>query len=434
MSAFESWGRFPRASQSIQPFRWPWQGIIRPPGRTLLPYGLGRSYGDSCLNDGGELLSTRELNRFISFDQESGVIRCEAGVSLDALHQATVPRGWFVPVTPGTRFVTLGGAVANDVHGKNHHRAGTLGRHVRSFGLLRSDGQRLVCSPQENQEVFAATIGGLGLTGLIVWVEIQLIRIANPYIDMHSTKFSNLEEFFVLSKESDSDSEYTVAWLDCVASGADFGRGIFMKGNFCGPDAALPTKRRSLRLRMPFDAPALALNNLTVRAFNYLYFNKQRQKSVSQVVHYEPFFYPLDAVEQWNRIYGRRGFLQFQCVVPSSNGQAGIRAILETIVASGRASFLAVLKEFGALQSPGMLSFPRPGVTLCLDFPNQGQATMALFKRLDEQTRELGGAMYPAKDATMSGESFRSYFPRWQEFSKHIDPAFSSSFWRRVTV
>lgn len=433
MSSFDSWGRFPKVTQKIRPFSWGWEQLAVGPGETVLPQGLARSYGDSCLNDNGTILSTRNLDHFISFDTESGVVRCEGGVSLDSLLSVCVPRGWFIPVSPGTRFVTLGGAVANDVHGKNHHRAGTFGRHVRSFCLLRSNGERLICSPTSEPQLFSATIAGLGLTGLILWVELQLIKIAGPSIKMESIKFSGLDEFFSISSSSDSESEYTVAWLDCLARGESFARGIFMRGNFAPPEEQAPgSAPLKLPLAVPVDAPSFTLNNLSIRAFNFLYYNKQQQKAVSKVVHYEPFFYPLDSVQGWNRIYGKRGFFQFQCVVPKDNNNAAIREVMKTIVDSGKGSFLAVLKEFGDIKSPGMLSFPRPGVTLCLDFPNEGSTTLDLMKRLDEQTSALGGAIYPAKDATMSGADFKKYFPRWEEFSKYIDPAFSSSFWRRV--
>lgn len=434
MGEFDSWGRYPSTSQQVRYFQWPWQRLSPRAGLSMLPRGLGRSYGDSCLNDGGELLSTRYLDRFIAFDTEKGVVRCESGVSFDRLLDVIVPRGWFVPVTPGTRFVTLGGALANDVHGKNHHRAGTFGRHVRSFELLKSSGERMRCSPTEHAPLFAATVGGLGLTGLITWIELQLVPIKSPAISMDSIKFEGLDEFFTISKESDKDSAYTVAWLDCVATGKSFARGIFMKGNTAEADMKNPRRSdASVPLSIPIDFPSFVLNNLSIRAFNWLYFHKQRKKHVSTLVHYRPFFYPLDSIGNWNRIYGKRGFFQFQCVVPVEDGKKRIEALLNTIVQSGRGSFLAVLKEFGDLPSPGMMSFPRRGVTLCLDFPNQGAATLELLRRLDDQTRELGGAIYPAKDATMSPESFKMYYPRWEEFQKYIDPAFSSSFWRRVT-
>lgn len=433
MSYGESWGRFPKSKAELVPVQWLHEPLKFESGKSYLPYGQGRSYGDCCLNDGGVQLSTKVLSRVISFDRERGVLRAEAGLTLDEILRVIVPAGWFVPVTPGTRFVSLGGAIANDVHGKNHHAAGTFGRHVRAFELLRSNGQRLLCTATENRDYYSATIAGLGLTGLITWAEVQLKPIHNSSISMESIQFSNLDEFFEISGSSDKDFEYTVAWLDCVSKGSNFGRGIFMRGNHSPADA--PQRRASkLRLAVPFDAPSFALNKWTVQAFNSCYYHKQRSKLVQSVTHYEPFFYPLDAVYDWNKIYGKRGFFQFQCVLPPAVSRSGLLQMLKDIVESGNGSFLAVLKEFGNVPSPGMLSFPRPGVTLCLDFANQGEATVSLMRRLDCMTREMGGAMYPAKDAWMSPESFRAYFPSWKEFSKFIDPAFSSSFWRRVTA
>ncbi len=429
----ESWGRYPRlaAAERLVSLEWPWENpfVDLPAEASVLPFAQGRSYGDSCLNAGGALLLTDRWNRCIAFDSRSGVLRCESGVTLADIIDTFLPRGWFLPVTPGTKFVSVGGAIANDVHGKNHHVAGTFGCHVRQFELLRSDGSRTVCSRTANRELFAATIGGLGLTGLITWAEIQLKPAATPFIDQESIKFGNLDEFFEVSKSTPAAMEYTVAWLDCVASGPDFGRGIFMRGRHSEVTARAP---RKLPLMVPVDFPSFALNSVTVKAFNHLYYGKQRRREVRSVTHYDPFFYPLDAIHRWNRIYGKRGFLQFQCVVPPTDGHRPIREILQTIVSSGQASFLAVLKEFGTVPSPGMLSFPRPGVTLALDFAFQGQSTLALFQRLDAYVREVGGALYPAKDACMGPENFRCYYPRWQEFSRYIDPRFSSSFWRRV--
>ena len=431
--AHESWGRFPRLGESQHPvaLEWPWDNpfVELPADRKVLPYGRGRSYGDSCLNAGGGLLLTERWNRCVAFDERTGVLRCESGVTLADIIQTFLPRGWFLPVTPGTKFVSVGGAIANDVHGKNHHVAGTFGCHVRQFELLRSDGQRLLCSPTSNRDLFCATIGGLGLTGLITWAEIQLKPAASAFIDQESVKFQNLDEFFEVSASTPPELEYTVAWLDCVASGPNFGRGIFMRGRHSTKTGRYPPK---LPLVVPVDFPSFALNALSVRAFNFLYYGKQRSRSVSSTIHYDPFFYPLDAVHHWNRIYGRRGFLQFQCVVPSTDNNRAIREILQTIVQSGQASFLAVLKEFGSVPSPGMLSFPRPGVTLALDFAYQGSRTLDLFSRLDSYVCEVGGALYPAKDACMGSKTFQCYYPRWQEFSRHIDPRFSSSFWRRV--
>ena len=401
-------------------------------GKTLLPYGNGRSYGDSCLNTGGVLIDCRHLDRFISFDTETGVLRCEAGVLLADILDVAVPRGWFPPVSPGTRFVTVGGAIANDVHGKNHHVAGTFGCHVRGFELLRSNGERLRCSPDENREYFQATIGGLGLTGAVTWAELQLKPVANPYIDQEVIRFRDLAEFFRLSEESDGEFEYTVAWIDCLAKGSSLGRGLFVRGNHARAAAGTTAKKPGRSLSVPIAPPLSLVNGLSLRAFNTLYFHKQRGGEVASQMHYQPFFYPLDAVANWNRMYGPKGFYQYQCVLPAADGEAGMTEILQAVTAAGMGSFLAVLKLFGDIASPGLLSFPRPGVTLALDFPNNGDKVRALLDRLDAITGNYGGAVYPAKDARMSPEIFHKAYPGLDEFADYIDPAFSSSFWRRI--
>lgn len=433
--AHTSWGRLPSAESD--PLRVSWRSELLPDlpeGLTALPYGLGRSYGDSCLNDGGALLLTRGLDRFIAFDRANGVLRCEAGVTLEEIIHLVLPQGWFLPVTPGTKFVTVGGAIANDVHGKNHHRVGTFGRFVRRFELARSDGERLTCSPVENADWFQATIGGLGLTGLVTWAEIQLRPVANAYVETESVKFGSLAEFFDLNAESERDFEYTVAWVDCLATGSKLGRGHYLRGNHAGPQLERLAAPRSLPLPpVPFDLPGFALNSLTVRAFNFVYYHRQRARLKRRLASYDSFFYPLDAVGHWNRIYGRRGFYQYQFVLPPTASRMQLREIFEEIAESGQASFLAVLKTFGDKRSPGWLSFPKPGVTLALDFPNRGEKTLALFERLDRLIADGGGAVYPAKDARMSGEHFRAFFPAWEKLGPYIDPRFSSSFWRRVT-
>ena len=437
MKRYESWGRYPKAKHAlIVPMFWRcelpcFDAFARP----VLPFGQGRSYGDSCLNDGGVLIDTSPLRRFMAFDEERGILRCEAGVTLAEILELVVPRGWFPPVTPGTRYVSVGGAIANDVHGKSHHRAGTFGCHVRQFELLASTGERLLCSPTQNTELFQATIGGLGLTGLILWAEVQLKPICSPLIRMERIRFPALEEFFELSALSDKEYEYTVAWIDCLAQGEKVGRGIFMRGNHAEPEPRMsPGARKPRTARLSFDAPACFLNRLTVKAFNTAYYYAQFQKKVQKVVHYEPFFYPLDAVQGWNRLYGKRGFLQYQCVVPHDDGYGAIRELLTRIARSGLAAFLAVLKTFGSVPSPGMLSFPRPGVTLAVDFPYQGARTLRLLEELDEVVLARCGAVYPAKDARMSAKSFQTSFPQWREFTRFIDPKFSSSFWRRVAI
>jgi len=433
MNHLESWGRYPKTTQNVRQVRWSSDTLPNArEGELFLPFGLGRSYGDGCLNDGGTLLATRAMNRFLDFDPGTGILRCEAGASLDAILQFAVPEGWFLPTTPGTKFVTVGGAVANDVHGKNHHRAGTFGCHVKRFELLRSDGRRLVCSPTENPQLFAATIGGLGLTGLITWVEFALRPIASAMIDVESVKIRNLDDFFEVSDESDKAFEYTVAWVDCLARGTALGRGILMRGNHAKEAGELRTHRQP-RLNVPLDFPSLALNHLSVQAFNTLYYGRLKQRVTRAVKHYDPFFYPLDAVNHWNRIYGRRGFFQYQFTIPFSSNAGAIREVFERIAKSGQGSFLAVLKTFGDIPSPGMLSYPSPGITLALDFSNKGERTFKLFEQLNSVVMEAGGRYYPAKDAWMPPEAFARSYPNWEQFQAFIDPSFSSSFWRRVT-
>ncbi|HEX7036342.1 MAG TPA: FAD-binding oxidoreductase [Pseudomonadales bacterium] len=428
---YQSWGRYP-ASRPARAWRMRWRDERLPACReAMLPYGNGRSYGDSCLNDAGVLLDTRGLDRFIHFDRTQGVIRCEAGVLLADILDLVVPTGWFLPVTPGTRFVTVGGAIANDVHGKNHHRAGSFGRHVRAFELLRSDGSRYLCTPEQNVDWFGATIGGLGLTGVIVWAEIELVPIPGPLISVESVRMPSLDAFFRLSAASDRDYEYTVAWIDCLARGRALGRGLFMRGNHVrGAPGAV--RHRRLQPAVPVTPPFSLVNDWTLKPLNALYYHRQRRERRQRIDHYEPFFYPLDGVRQWNRLYGPRGFLQYQCVVPHRNGPDTLVRLLERIAEARTGSLLSVLKVFGDRPSPGWLSFPRPGITLALDFPNRGSRTLELLARLDELVLEADGAVYPAKDARMGAALFRHAFPRWRCLRRYADPAFSSDLWRRL--
>lgn len=390
---------------------------------TLLPYGNGRSYGDSCLNPGGTLLATRGLDRFIAFDADTGVLACEAGVLLAEILDLVVPRGWFLPVTPGTRYVTVAGAIANDVHGKNHHAGGAFGAHVRSFELLRSDGSRRRCSPAENADWFAATVGGLGLTGLVTQAELQLKRIAGNAIAVRNVRFSGLDEFFALNAEAEREHEYAVAWIDCLAKTP---RGVLMGGDHAEADLPAPRGGRNV----PLTPPLSLINHASLAAFNAAYYGKPWP--AAQTVHYRPYFYPLDAVGHWNRIYGPRGFYQYQSVVPPAAARAATGEMLAAIAGSGQGSFLAVLKNFGGKPSSGLLSFPMAGTTLALDFPNHGAATLDLFARLDAIVRAAGGRLYPAKDARMPAAMFRAGYPRLAEFTSYVDPKFSSGFWRRV--
>ena len=433
--AFESWGRYPKHRADIAPLYWMSDfPLPAPPSTAMLPVGMGRSYGDSCLLDGGTLLAARGLDRFLSFDSATGLLRCEAGVSLAEILDFGVPRGWFLPVTPGTKFVTVGGAIANDVHGKNHHAAGTFGCHVPRFELVRSTGERYECTATQNPSLYEATIGGMGLTGLITWAEVQLRPIVSRKIKYEGIKFVGLEEFVALSRSA-QQIEYTVSWIDCVATGKNFARGIFMKGDHSEqPEPLQPSGKPKLTL--PFDLPAFAMNKATIGAFNAAYYGKQFSKHKIGLVDYEPYFYPLDFVHHWNRAYGKQGLLQFQCVLPWETGdfQQGFTQLLKAITASGLGSFLAVIKVFGDVRSPGMMSFPAPGPMVALDFPVRGERSFDLTEKLADITAEFGGKMYPAKDARMQPRHFQQFYPQWEDFARYIDPAFSSSFWQRVTA
>ena len=374
----------------------------------------------------GSPVATASSRYWARLRRSAGVLRAESGVSLAEVLELVIPQGWFLQVTPGTRFVTLGGAVANDVHGKNHHCAGSFGHHVTALELLRSDGTRLECRPgQSNADWFRATVGGLGLTGLIVWVEIQLARIRTPCMWTVNRRFKHIDGYWELDAELGQRHSHGVAWVDCLRGG----RGIYSAADFAGHGqtcAPEPSSRRS----MPVDPPISLVNGLTLRAFNLAYFHRTIVASGASPA--LAFFYPLDRVLHWNRIYGRRGFFQYQCVLPPATMRDASRTLLDRIARHAMGSFLAVFKTFGSQAPAGLLSFPRPGATLALDFPNQGERTLHFFDELDAIVFEAGGALYPAKDARMPARMFQHSFPRLQEFTRYLDPAFSSSFWRRV--
>jgi FAD/FMN-containing dehydrogenase len=391
---------------------------------------MGRSYGDVCRNDGGILLATRGLDRYIAFDALKGELICEAGMLLAEVLDFTLPRGWFLPVTPGTALATVGGAIANDVHGKNHHCAGSFGCHVLELELLRSDRGQIRCAPDENSELFAASIGGLGLTGLILSARLKLRRVSGSWIRGASMRFGNIGEFFELARDANAGNEYAAAWVDCLAHGSRLGRGVMLTGDHAEDDDWPMLPRH---IAMPFTPPMALINHWSLKAFNSAYFSRPSARARGRRWPYQAFLHPLDTVRNWNRIYGPRGFYQYQCVLPPATMREALAELLRRIADNGQGSFLSVLKLFGDRTSPGWLSFPRPGATLALDFPNRGGETLRLLDQLDEITREAGGALYPAKDARMSAAMFRHSFPRWQAFAAQIDPRFSSSFWRRVT-
>jgi len=399
-------------------------------GLSVLATGLGRSYGDSGLNPGGATIDARGLDRFIAFDPIEGRLRAEAGASLAEVARLFAPRGFFPPTVPGTRFVTLGGATANDVHGKNHERAGTFGASIRRIGLRRSREGLVEIAPGD--ALFAATIGGLGLTGLIEWVEFDLARIPSTMIDQEIAPVAGLDDFFAISEDSKDRFEHTVAWVDCTQGGRRLGSGVFIRGNWAADGGLRPHSERMAA--MPFEAPGFALNPITLKAFNVAYGALQRSKAGRARVHYAGHFFPLDAIADWNKLYGPRGFYQYQCALPPHACRDAIAEMLRIIARSGDGSFLAVLKTFGAKPSPGLLSFPIPGATLALDFRNRGAATLALLARLDAVVAAAGGRLYPAKDGRMGAAMFKSGYPDWEKFAAQVDPAFSSQFWRRVSA
>lgn len=432
-----SWGRIVRAPQfsAVPAFRDELPGLVNcHDARTVLPVGYRRSYGDSVFNSGGHLIMTERLDRFLSADFVSGTVRVEAGVTLGEIMFRCVPHGWFVPVTPGTRYVTVGGAIANDVHGKNHHSAGTFGRYLRRLAIVRGDGSTIIAGPDDEAGLFSATIGGLGLTGIIAWAEIALQRITSPNLDVDIIPFHALDDFWALSASSVTSHEHSVAWVDCSAKGAQFGRGIFTRANWRSDEDLVPHDPVQ-RLKVPLDLPVSALNRWSVGLFNRAYFRRQASRSAKPIrQHYGAFFHPLDAIADWNKLYGRRGFWQYQCALPDSTMKPAMSDILREIARSGQGSFLAVLKTFGSAESPGLMSFPMHGATLALDFPNCGQPTLELLSRLDKLVAEAGGRLYAAKDGRIPAESWRRGYPRLSEFTAFVDPVFASDFWRRVSA
>jgi FAD/FMN-containing dehydrogenase len=390
-------------------------------------FGMGRSYGDVCLNPGGLLWSTRGMDRFIAFDYMSGRVTCEAGVLLKDVQRLVVPAGWMLPVTPGTQLVSVGGAIANDVHGKNHHVFGSFADHVKRLVLLRTDGELIECGPGLRDDWFSATVGGIGLTGFILTAEIQLRKIDGPWLETETLPYGSIEEFFQIAADSEEKWEYTVSWIDCLSKQ---GRGLFMRGNhskISNFEASLARPKK-----IPVTLPFSLMNRVTLAILNEGYYQLGRLKNVNSTVHYESFFYPLDHVLEWNRLYGQRGFYQYQCLIPKKDGTELLKKILYEISKSGEGSFLAVLKTFGDRTSVGMLGFTGPGVTLALDFSNKGSISEALFRKLDAIVGEAGGRIYLAKDARMPRQLFETGYPSFAKFRRFRDAGISSAASRRL--
>ena len=407
-----NWGNFPTVEKEIKSEE-SYSKIKNYINNTndIIARGNGRCYGDSALAE--HMFSTKRLNKFISFDRINGILECESGVLLSEILEISVPQSYFLYVTPGTKFITVGGAVASNIHGKNHHYEGSFCEFVLEFTLMNERSEILKCSRSENSDLFWATIGGMGLTGIILSVKFRLKKIETSYIRQESIKAENLDEIFNLFEES-KDWTYTVAWIDCLQKGKNIGRSIIMRGEHSLLNE-LPSKlaqkpleiKRKFSPTIPFFFPNFALNNLSVKIFNYFFYAKQRSKFLKNIIDYETFFYPLDAINDWNKIYGKSGFIQYQMVIPKENGKEGMRKILETIANSGNGSFLAVLKLFGKSNPKAYNSFPIEGYTLALDF-KVNKKLKKLVSKLDDIVESYGGRIYLAKDS-MSRPSLTNY-------------------------
>lgn len=437
------WGRYPTAeSVLVRPEQI--KQACPPEEGSLICRGQGRSYGDAAISSEGQVMLTERLNRFLAFDSATGVLTAEAGTTLAEVLETFVPRGWFLPVTPGTQQVSLGGAVAADVHGKNHHHEGSFGAHVTELELVLADGRRQRCSPDQETALFWATIGGMGLTGIITEVSFRLIPIETAAIVARHYQAPDLETTYEWLADAAHDDQYTVAWIDCASRGPQLGRGVVMGGHHARRDELSgeweePLRPRPQRQRdIPFDLPSLALNRFTVAAFNERYYRRQGSRQGPFITDYSTFFYPLDALTHWNRLYGRRGFLQYQVALPEPHALKGLRRLLEHLTESRQIAFLAVLKRLGP-GNLGPLSFPLAGYTLALDLPMRGQKVLDLLQQLDEITIDSGGRVYLAKDACLSPESLRAMYPRlkeWQQVKQAVDPQgrFQSNLSRRLQL
>lgn len=417
-----NWGNYPAMESDEQLFSYDeqLQEIIRTSPH-FIPRGNGRCYGDASL--AGETVNTLKYDKILSFDTANGIFECQSGLTLDQILEVVVPKGWFLPVTPGTKFITVGGAIGSDVHGKNHHVDGTFGQHVVDMDLILADGTLVTCSPTQHPDLFEATCGGMGLTGMITRIKFNLKKIPSSYIKQKQIKAANLDELIRLFEEY-KHFTYSMAWIDCLQKGNSFGRGIMTIGEFAKPEEltdkqrqaplALPKKKA---ISIPFNFPSWSLNTLTVKAFNFLYYNKNVKKEISNVVTYEPFFYPLDALLHWNRCYGKKGFVQYQFVLPLE-AKEGLVDILRRIGAKGMGSFLVVLKVFGK-QENSLISFPFEGYTLALDFPVR-KGLFEFLDELDQVVLKYGGRLYMSKDARMKPEMLEAGYPRLQEFKSIV--------------
>ncbi len=432
------WGRFPRQTCRVarpEKRRELVAGALDSQISSVLARGLGRAYGDAALNLDDGVILTEKLNRFLDFDAPSGVLSAEAGVSFASIAETFAPRGHFLPVVPGSQWITLGGAIAADVHGKNHVADGSISAFIESLELITASGETLSCSRSQNSAAFWATIGGMGLTGIIAAAKLRLVPIASIAMRVRQQKARDLDELLGLWSD-ENRAKYEVAWIDGLASGENLGRSILMRAEHVGASENGELQLGAPRAKnIPLDFPDFALSPLSVKAFNAAYFANHRDGE--EIQGFAPFFWPLDAVSGWNRIYGARGFIQYQCVLPFETARDGLKRLLETVAASGHAAFLGVLKKYGA-EDEAPLGFARPGFGLALDLP--ATPDVAEFAQtLDSITLDCGGRVYLAKDATLSPANARQMYPRLGEFERvkaQLDPRnrFQSSLSRRLQI
>ena len=412
-----NWGNYPKMESDVKSFTFTEQlSQLMNTTDHFIPRGNGRCYGDASLAI--NTISTLNYRRILSFDTMNGIFECQSGLTLDKILEVIVPKGWFLPVTPGTKFITVGGAVGSDVHGKNHHVDGSFSNHIIEMDVMVSDGSVITCSPAHHEDLFEATCGGMGLTGMITRIKFRLKKIETSYVRQKQIKAANLEELLALF-EKYKDYTYSMAWIDCLTKGEHFGRGILIVGEHASENELNEKQKKNklevhgkMKITFPFNLPSWVLNTLTVKAFNFLYYGKNFRREINNVVPYEPFFYPLDAILHWNRGYGRKGFVQYQFVLPLSSKQ-GLINILRRISDEGLGSFLAVLKVFGKQDS--LISFPDEGFTLALDFPVRN-GLFSFLDELDEIVLQYGGRLYMSKDARMKPQVLFKGYPRIEEF------------------
>ena len=405
-----SWGMYPKIKNTV--FKFTKEETLKETINEhdeLIPHGNGRSYGDSALSS--NIINVKPKDYFIGFDEKKGLLHIQAGVLLSEILESFIPRGWFLKVTPGTKLITVGGAIASDVHGKNHHVEGCFSECVQEFKIMLADGEVVTCSKETTPELFKATCGGMGLTGVILTAKIYLKKINSQYIDQTTIKTKNLKETFEAFEEY-SHKPYSVAWIDCLAKGDEAGKCLLMVGDFRN-DGNLKYKTKKQK-SIPFNFPSFALNNWSVRAFNWLYYGKVKERISKQKVDIDIFFYPLDAIGHWNRIYGKNGFTQYQFILPKETSYQGLEEILSAISKSGKGSFLAVLKLYGKANE-NYLSFPMEGYSLALDFKIE-KGLFELLDRLDEIVVKYKGRIYLTKDVRVSKETFEKGYPEIEKF------------------